>query len=179
MRLLKQSGSLSVRLRYLKKWAQKVSTKLSQGQLCVYFWVNRRYTGCFDAKYRIDDLLHYSPTCKHLLFLSEFLVVTIITGYLITENFNMPQKLKQNIISKHNMPTLILRITFLNCAYFTWFLKVYLTLISGKDEIETQLVIIISYELMNKRQEELIRHVHPNVAILDESHHIKAFWHLF
>ena len=51
----------------------------------------------------------------------------------------------------------------------------YLTLISGKDEIETQLVIIISYELMNKRQEELIRHVHPNVAILDESHHIKAF----
>ena len=56
--------------------SQKVSTKLSQGQFCVYVWVNRRYTGCFDAKYRIDDLLHYSPTCKHLLFLSEFLVVT-------------------------------------------------------------------------------------------------------
>ena len=51
---------------------------------------------------------------------------------------------------------------------------------SGKDEIDPhQIVIIISYELMARRQEELMQ-IRPNVAIMDESHHLKvSFCHFY
>lgn len=47
---------------------------------------------------------------------------------------------------------------------------------SGKDDLETgsPRIIIISYDLLNRKQEELVLKVGANVGILDESHAIKT-----